>query len=86
MDSDFAAIQSREEARGGSDRQSHCEILIYSSELEFGLSSRSIYMDLGTPMNVEIQSDSSTANSLADRLGAGPRTKHIDTRYFLVQE
>ena len=31
----------------------------------------------------EIQSDSSTANSLTDRLGAGQRTKHIDTRFFL---
>ena len=37
-------------------------------------------------MNVEIQSDRSTANSLTDRLGAGPRTKHIDTRSFWVQE
>ena len=25
-------------------------------------------------------------NSLTDRLGAGPRTKQIDTRYFWVQE
>ena len=37
-------------------------------------------------MKVGILSDSSTANSLTDRLGAGPRTKHIDTRYFWVQE
>ena len=37
-------------------------------------------------MKVEIQSDSSTANSLTDRLGAGTRTKHIDTRYFWVHE
>ena len=40
-----------------------------------------MYQDLGIPMKVEIQSDSSTANSLTDRLGAGQRTKHIDTRY-----
>ena len=33
-----------------------------------------------------MQSDSSTANSLTDRLGAGQRTKHIDTRYFWLQE
>ena len=32
------------------------------------------------------RSDSSTANSLTDRLGAGQRTKHIDTRYFWIQE
>ena len=37
-------------------------------------------------MKIEIQSDSSTANSLTDRLGAGQRTKQIDTRYFWIQE
>ena len=37
-------------------------------------------------MKIEIQSDSSTANSLTDRLGAGQRTKHIDARYFWIQE
>ena len=37
-------------------------------------------------MKIGIQSDSSTANSLTDRLGAGQRTKHIDTRYFWIQE
>ena len=37
-------------------------------------------------MKVEIQSDSSTANSLTDRLGAGQRTKHIDTRYIWIEE
>ena len=44
------------------------------------------YQDLGIPMNIEIQSDSSTANSLTDQLGAGQRTNHIDTRYFWIQE
>ena len=52
---------------------------------QVGLSLRSIYMDLGIPMKVEIQSDNSTSSSLTDRLGAGPRTKHIDT-LFWVQE
>ena len=42
--------------------------------------------DLGSPMKIETQSDSSTADSLTDRLGAGQRTKHIDTRYFWMQE
>ena len=37
-------------------------------------------------MKVEIQRDSSTSNSLTDRLGAGQRTNHIDTWYFWVQE
>ena len=50
------------------------------------LSLRSIYMDLGITMRIEIQSDSSTANSLTDRLGAGQRTKHIDTLYIWIQE
>ena len=49
------------------------------------LSLRSMYQDLGIP-KIEIQSDSSTANSLTDRLGAGQRTDHIDTRYFSIQE
>ena len=47
---------------------------------------RSVFRDLGIPMKVEIQSDSSTANSLTDPLGAKQRTKHIDTRYFWIQE
>ena len=44
------------------------------------------YMDLGIQMEVEIQSDSLTSNCLTDRWCAGPRTKHLDTRYFWVQE
>ena len=52
---------------------------------QVGLSLRSVNQDLGTPMKIEIQSDSSTANSLTDRLGAGQRTTHIDTRYFWIQ-
>ena len=51
---------------------------------QVGLSLRSVYQDLGIPMKIEIQSDSSTANSLTDRLGAGQRTQH--TRYFWIQE
>ena len=53
---------------------------------QVGLCLRSMYQDLGIPMKIEIQSGSSTANSLTDRLGAGQRTKHIGTRYFWVQE
>ena len=53
---------------------------------QVGLALRSKYQELGVPMKVEIRSDSSTANSLTDRLGAGQRTKHIDTRYHRVQK
>ena len=53
---------------------------------QVGLSLRSIYQDLGISMKIEIQSDSSTATSLTDRLGAGQRTKHTDPRYFWIQE
>ena len=53
---------------------------------QVGLSLRSIYLDLVIPMKIEIHNDSSTANSLTDRLGARQRTKHIDTRYFWIQE
>ena len=45
-----------------------------------------MYQDLGNPMKIKIQSDSSTANSLTDRLGAGQRTKHIDTGSFWIHE
>ena len=37
---------------------------------QVGLSLRSMYQDLGIPMKFEILSDSSTANSLTDRLGS----------------
>ena len=53
---------------------------------QVGLLLTSMHQDLGVPMKIEIQSDSSTANSLTDRLGAGQRTKHIDTRYFWIQD
>ena len=53
---------------------------------QVGLSLRSMYQDQGILMKIGKQSDSSTANSLTDRLGAGQRTKHIDTRYFWIQE
>ena len=39
------------------------------------------HMDLGIPMNVEIQSGSSLANSLTDRLGAGSRMKQTDAQF-----
>ena len=52
---------------------------------QVGLALRSIYQDLGIPMKVEKQSDSSTANSLPDRLGTGQRTKHTETRYLWIQ-
>ena len=53
---------------------------------QVGLSLGSMYQDLGIPMKIERQRDCSMANSLTDRLGAGQRTKHIDTRYFWIQE
>ena len=53
---------------------------------QVGLSLRSMYQDLRIPMKIEIQSDILTANSLTDRLGAGQRTKRIDTRYLWIHE
>ena len=44
---------------------------------EVGPALRSINHDLGIPMKVETQNDSSTANSLTDRLGAGQRNTMI---------
>ena len=45
-----------------------------------------MYQYLGILMKIEIQSDRSTPNSLTDRLRAGQRTKHTDTRYSWIQE
>ena len=80
-------------AKSGSTLQSLTALSVGKAEFyavvkgcQVGLSGRSMYQDLGIPMKIEIQSYSSTANSLTDRLGAGQRTKHIDTRYFWIQE
>ena len=53
---------------------------------QLGLSLRSVYQELGISMKIKKESDSSTANSLTDGLGAGQRRTHIDTRYFWIQE
>ena len=54
--------------------------------VQVGLTLRPKIMDLGTSRKVDMQSGSSTSNFLTDRLGAGPRTKHIDSGYFWVQQ
>ena len=48
---------------------------------QVGPSLSSKNQDLRIRMQVDMQCDSSKANSLTERLGAGQRTKHIDTRY-----
>ena len=53
---------------------------------QVGFALRSVYQNLGIPMKIERQRDSSTANSLTDRFGAGQRTKHIDTQYLWTQQ
>ena len=58
--------------------------LSYLTQDRLDLAETAMYQDLGIPMKIEIQSDSSTANSLTDRLGGGQRTKHIDTRFFWI--
>ena len=74
-------------ARSGSTLQSLTALSVGQAEFyavvkggQVGQALRSIHQDLGIPMKVEIQSDSSTATSLTDR------SKPIDTRYFGVQE
>ena len=47
---------------------------------------RSFEIDLGIQIHVKIPSDSSMTDSLTDRLGARPRTKHIDTLNFGIHE
>ena len=47
---------------------------------------KAIYEDFGESVEAEVLSDSTTAGSLADRLGVGQRTKHIQTRFLWVQE
>ena len=79
--------------KSGSTHQSLTALSVGNDEFyavvkggQFGLSLSSMYQDRGISMKIEIQSDRSTANSLTDRLGAGRRTKHMDTRYFWIQE
>ena len=79
--------------KSGSTLQSLTALSVGEAEIyavvkggQVGLCLRFMYQDLGIPIKIQIQSDSSTANSLTVRLGAGQRTKHIDTRYFWVQE
>ena len=79
--------------KSGSTQQSLTAIRVGEAEFyavvkggQVGLLLRSMYQDLGIPMKIQIQSDSSTANSLTDRLGEGQRSKHIDTRYSWIQE
>ena len=96
------SVEKEHDGFGGADWESYGEMWIHTSELDTFESVRSgvlrsgemkvgqfltsVYMDLGSPMKGATQSDSSTANSLADRLGAGHRTKHIDTRHLWIQE
>ena len=99
VDSDFAGDPvSRKSTTGlaaqignhtvkiGSTLQSEAEFCAVVKGGQVGLFLRSMYQDLGIPKKIEIQSDSSTVNSLTDQLGAGQRTKHLDTRYFWIQE
>ena len=44
-----------------------------------------IWIDASELDSIEL-SVGETENSLTDRLGAGKQTKHIDTRYFWIQE
>ena len=80
-------------AKSGSTLQSLTALSVGKAEFyavvkgcQVGLSRRSTHQDQGIPKKIVIQSYSSTANFLTDRLGAGQRTKHIDTRYFWIQE
>ena len=86
---DWVAQIGNHTVKSGSTLQSLTALSVGEAEFyavvkggQVGLSLRSMYQDLGIPMKIEIQSDSSTANSLTDRLEAGQRTKHTDTRYF----
>ena len=87
--SGLAAQIGNHSVKSGSTLQSLTALSVGEAEFyavvkrcQIALSLRFMYMDLEVPMKVEIPSDSSTSNSLTDRLGAGPRTKHIDTRFL----
>ena len=51
-------------------------------EGQVGLSFRSIYMDMGIPRRLKYKLTLLRQILRTDRLGAGPRTKQIDTRIF----
>ena len=96
MGSDFAGDPVSRKSTTGLVAQigNHTEIWIDASELDSIERWRGGVLRSGERRSswtvpeifVEIQSDISTANSSTDRLGAGQRTKHIDTRYFGLQE
>ena len=83
--------QSREKARrhtvkSGSTLQSLTALSVGEAEFYAVVkASEFIYVDPGIQMKAEINSDRSTSNSLTDRLGAGPRTKHMHTTFWGVQ-
>ena len=85
VDSDFAGDPVSRKSTMGLVAQVGNHIVKSGSTLQTLRSSWTIleiYVPrLGVPTKIEIQSDSSTANSLTDRLRAGQGTKHIDTRY-----
>ena len=70
--------------KSGSTRQSLTALSV--GEAEFYAVVKKNQVGLSLRSKIEIQSDSSTAIFLTDRLGAGQRTKHIDTRYFWTQQ
>ena len=70
--------------KSGSTLQSLTALSV--GEAEFYAVVKGGQVGLSPEIFVEIQTDISTANSSTDRLGAGQRTKHIDTRYFGLQE
>ena len=93
LEEEYDGTGGSDTVKSGSTLQSLTALSVGDAEFyavvkgdQVGLSLRSMYQGMGMPMKIEIQSDSSTANSLTDRLGARQRTKHIDTRYFWIQE
>ena len=50
-----------------------------------GLGFRTIMSEFGLPVTLEVQTDSTSADSLGSRLGVA-RTKHMQSRWLWVQE
>ena len=63
--------------------QSEFYALIKGSSAVLGL--QSLFADWGLQITVEVQSDSTSAKSMADRKGVA-KVKHMQTRFLWIQE
>ena len=89
----LVAMLGGHEVKGSSTLQSLTALSVGEAEFyavvkggAVSLMIKAILEDFGIFKDACVLSDSTTAGSLADRLGVGQRTKHIQTRFLWIQE